>query len=73
MKSYMMQTVAYTEDNGTEVLSDKFVFDAKDEKDADTKAFGWSRYHSYCYREDVRFREATENEREHNLHNEYIS
>ncbi len=51
---------------------DKFVIDAKNEKDALDKAHGWARYHSFSYSENsgIRVRLATEEEAEHRTHNE---
>ena len=53
----------------------KFAFNAKSEKEAESKAMGWARYHSFTYGTDVRFREATEEEAtsEWFLNNEWVS
>ena len=48
-----------------------FSFNAIDDKDADDKAFGWARYHSFDAR-DVRVRPSTQHEAAYWLHNEYV-
>ena len=53
-----------------EIWSIVFAFDATDEKDADHKAFGWARYHSFDAR-DVRVRPATDQEVKYRMHNEW--
>jgi hypothetical protein len=50
----------------------RFAFNAKDEKDAQSKVWGWARYHGMSQGE-VSFREATENEATHMLHNEWVN
>jgi hypothetical protein len=49
----------------------QFAFHAKDDTDALKKAYGWGRYHSFNYR-DLSVKLATEHEKEHWLHDEYI-
>ena len=54
-----------------EIWSAVFTFDAKDKKDADNKAHGWARYHSFSS-SDVRVRPATAHEAAYWKHNEWV-
>ncbi len=49
----------------------RFAFDAKDEKDATTKARGWARYQGMSHT-DVSVKPSTDNEAKNWLHNEYV-
>lgn len=66
MKTYTLEIKMYEEE-----YSPRFSFNAKNEGDAKDKASSWARYHGMI-RDDFRVREATENEAENWLHNEYI-
>ena len=70
--TYTLQTVNFTESDGTEDLLNKFSFNAENDQDAENKAQDWALYHGLCYREDVRVRKATDHEAENWLHNEYL-
>lgn len=53
------------------IWSAVFSFNAKNENEAQSKAYGWARYHSFS-RNDVRIRPATEHEAAYWLHNEWV-
>ena len=66
MKAYMLREQMYEG-----YWADQFVFNAKDERDAQSKAWGWGRYHSFI-QDDIKVRPATEQEAATRMHNEYI-
>lgn len=66
MNTYTLEVRMYAED-----FDPRFAFNATDEADAESKAFGWARYQGKMM-DDVRVREATDHETEHWMHNEYI-
>jgi len=51
--------------------SPRFVFEAKDDKEADDTRLSWARYHSMS-REDVIVRESKGSELNWEIHNEYV-
>lgn len=68
VKTYTMMTIGYP--GATPQPS--FTFTAKDEKDADNKAYGWRRYQGFTSA-DATFREAQGEELNWPLRNEYVS
>ena len=68
VKTYTMMNIGY--EGATPQAA--FTYTAKDDKEADEKAYKWRRYHGFT-KNDATYREAQGEELNWATHNEYIS
>jgi len=69
LQRYAMCVIMYA---GDKFPSARFIFEAKDDKEAEDKAYRWARYQGMVHKIDVISRPAHANETMMELHNDYL-